>query len=361
MNIFALAKTLSYLLLPKNTSITVNDEINKIDKNLVPYRTTGSLTKFLKPFTIEPYIIVSKEVDFDKSYRDPIINYCVNVFSSFYLRTFKILTELDNFDANIAFRLLQTSTVRENFTICTENLINEISDYFNNIGVGTEDSSDNKGGNRITEHHAATFSKELEITLKNNNNEVKVPIVIRPTIQVAPIEDIIDSFDHTNVKSTRTARKLAYKAGSISWWNYITGNDLAKKYKEKRIKDYEKSNILDQYNKLINTNNIKLINAGKGFSANYNMLLLTVDELERLSNEYMFNIMGNDKERQKWMDASKMMLVFALDVDIESGMIFISDYSEPYGISLKAIEKNKKEPDFNTAISAIMAGRPPVF
>lgn len=382
---------------------------NLVDKS-VPYQTTGKLTKFLKPFIIEPYMIVSKDVNMDNNSRDVILKYCVNVFATFYLQVFRIMTGLQGVNPEIVFKLLQTTGsggdilrgAKEGITYCEESLTSEINNYFNYIHLGLEDN-DSRVYNSIKHTHiqndkmsltkrgeinsaldkdeylSSMFSRIIEVKLigkiyqetfdgngktdtkKEQEQVVSIPVSIMPVINIAPINSIISAFDHSNVEHSFMARLNAWRAKSISTWEFLTASDLGKKYKQKRFKDIESYKVLDQYNKSDFKNVFKLYKGGRGFSSNYNILIITQDELEQLSNLYSYNIIKSPRERQEWMDASHMLMVFALDTATQTGSIYLSDFDRPYIVSIKSLDKGKKEVDFNSAISAIMTGRPPMF
>lgn len=419
MDLIKLAAMIAKKLSDPEDATTIDEWMGKA----APYRISGSLTKFLKPYVIEPFIIVSNDINMDIDSRDVIIKYCVNVFATFYLQVFKIMTAVNGFTPKLTFRLMKSNPGNDNisFTFATEDMANEISFYFRDIDFGMESSNSSnrktisssqetsdavkgkddgriytkntKNGSSQTmessisvvdkdESLSAMFSKLLEVKISftsstNNNNKdytgatnnvsrtteqvISIPISIMPTINISNINSIIKAFDRSNLDHTFLARLNALRAGSISWWNFITANDLAKKYKEKRFKDITDSRILDTYTENEMKNVSKLLGGGKGFSDNYNMLVVTLDELEQIVNMHSLDIIKKYTERQKWMDASKMMMIFALDTNTQIARVFISDFKEPYIISLKSLDTRKKEPDYNSAISALLVGKAPMF
>ena len=70
-------------------------------------RTDGSITKLVSRFVIEPFIIVSKDAK-ESEVIDKIIEANLDLFSSYYMQAFNILTSIEKLDVSVAVRLLGT-------------------------------------------------------------------------------------------------------------------------------------------------------------------------------------------------------------------------------------------------------------
>ena len=83
------------------------DYIRKVLKKTSLISTDGSITKLLGTYVIEPFIIVSKNAK-ESEIVDKIIEANVDLFASYYMQAFNILTGVNGMDVNIAVRLLGT-------------------------------------------------------------------------------------------------------------------------------------------------------------------------------------------------------------------------------------------------------------
>ena len=87
---------------------------NQTDKFLnANFKKTGSITKLLKTLIVEPTIIVSEEAKTSRAF-DQAVNTSLNIFSSFYLQAFQILTQLNGKSGVEAIDILSTNNYKVN-------------------------------------------------------------------------------------------------------------------------------------------------------------------------------------------------------------------------------------------------------
>lgn len=73
------------------------------------YRTDGSMTRFLSNYIVEPTAIVSQDLA-NEEITEKLLEIEADIFTSFYLQVFEVLTKVNNIDAQAAIDLLSTDT-----------------------------------------------------------------------------------------------------------------------------------------------------------------------------------------------------------------------------------------------------------
>lgn len=78
------------------------------EKDKALFTANGSMVKFLSTFIIEPTIIVSKDIR-EEEISEKLATLNLDIFASYYLQTFNVLTNIHGFEAKTAFDILSST------------------------------------------------------------------------------------------------------------------------------------------------------------------------------------------------------------------------------------------------------------
>ena len=93
----------------KEKVVGANKALDELESKTALYKTNGSMTRFLSSYIIEPTAIVSKELA-NEEITEKLLELETDIFTSFYLQVFEILTKINNINAQQAIDLLSTDT-----------------------------------------------------------------------------------------------------------------------------------------------------------------------------------------------------------------------------------------------------------
>lgn len=276
-------------------------------------RTSGSITKLVSPFVIEPVIIAtdsSRNVEvFDKA-----LQLSTDVFASFYLQAFKILTNFHGLGVQQSLALLTTdnsSLSRVGVDALSKYLsreehasesylravlsqedhylrLSEEAGWFTNLvgnakkamGIGNNkqqvkgvnptvvDSVDPKAKEEEKPKLPTAYTKssmkdmdndplygtlireiEVQFTSTDTKQSVVFPITIKSHVIITSINNIINMLS-PNANDKKFVNRLdEWRAGAISFWDLVACGDLIHEYKNNKLKD--KENILNIVNERV--------------------------------------------------------------------------------------------------------------
>ena len=89
--------------------VGASNALDKLEEQTTLYRTNGSMTRFLSQYIIEPTAIVSQDLASEEII-EKLLETEADIFTSFYLQVFEILTKVNNVNAQTAIDLLSTDT-----------------------------------------------------------------------------------------------------------------------------------------------------------------------------------------------------------------------------------------------------------
>lgn len=105
--VFSITETVADMTSKEMTGKEKADHIRNVLKKTSLISTDGSITKLLGAYTIEPFIIVSKNAK-ESEIVDKVIEANLDLFASYYMQAFNILTGVNKLDISLTVRLLGT-------------------------------------------------------------------------------------------------------------------------------------------------------------------------------------------------------------------------------------------------------------
>lgn len=368
-------------------------------------RTDGSVTKLVSRFVIEPFIIVSKDAK-ESEVIDKIIEANLDLFSSYYMQAFNILTSIEKLDVSVAVRLLGTdnggvasaaqtgllkylSREDHDFSSEVDKLMNSggfLSIESNNgmshpitIKNSLKSKSEIKASeslNKLPEQPTySLLQRNLEIvvsldTVSTHSNgkierdkdsgKIIIPITIKALVIFANRDSILNMLAPNSRDKRFGSRLDEYRAGAITFKELIFAGDLIKQYKANRMDD--KEGLIKLTNERIVSANSKVIDQGVvGFDKFYNMIIMT-NEDKVYFNRHIGGDISNEKYKQDFMNQAHAIATTILDDDYERANMLIKDIRGNVDIGYKTIAKRKsKDLDLTEIMKAFAANKPPVF
>ena len=89
--------------------VGASNALDALESQTALYRTNGSMTRFLSQYIIEPTAIVSQDLA-NEEIIEKLLETEADIFTSFYLQVFEILTKVNHVDGQTAIDLLSTDT-----------------------------------------------------------------------------------------------------------------------------------------------------------------------------------------------------------------------------------------------------------
>lgn len=380
------------------------------DRDLAIISAKGSVIRMLKPFILEPEIIISKSLRSEKII-DKLIEMNINYFTAIYIQAFKVLVNVYGFENSNAFNLLSSSDMvmsQHQMELGSNGLIGSLLEYVDPFDVNTAleaDTSDvsiteqdgggnqngggsgsgasNGGGNGYVRDSVGInrldakelgipqqFQKTMEIeavvqsTGGGMKRTIKVEVSIKPNILYVDSNDIVNLAD-VHGKTTRLGYRLdQYRAGAISLGDLVFAQDLIQEHRKKMFDDKKK--LISYMNNRTNVSNRKVVTQNAlGFSRYYSVLLVTAQDKAKLDYIIGGNIF-RDKYTNMLMERTKSMLFNVVDTLRENVHIFTKDLKGSSDLSYKYIEKALKKSETSTdemaeIFKALMENKAPTF
>lgn len=359
--------------------------------------TDGSITKFLSSFIVEPVVILTKDVK-KTEIADKLVILNTDIFSSFYMQAFYVLTNMYRLDATMAVKVLGTdnSGVFSKSTaigaLKAANALNKSGflkistserDYLGELASesnrylsfsceGDDDKNkdpvkyrNNKVGELESENLYYIHHRDIKLTISTkdqhgNTKDIIIPITIKTHIIATTIDQILNMLKPNDRTKSFSYRLDEWRAGAISLKELIFCGDLIKSYKQNKLKD--KDGLLNIIKQREESANAKALDTRMvGFEKYYNMLLVTADE-KVLLNKHIGGDILNERYKQDLMNQAHALTLSVVDEDYERVYILTKDIRGRSDVTFKSIaKKSNKESESAEIVKALMSNKPPVF
>lgn len=356
-------------------------------------RTDGSITKLLSRYVIEPVIIATKGTK-ETEVIDKILEVNTDMFSSFYLQAFEILTSINGLTPVITIDLLSSDSggITRFALSGTDKLLSMesltdntyigqlLSDKSIGLSIEADDkkakekkdssiSADDRFNNVDKSPLHKILQRNLTVTVAasgNNkagdlfNHTVSIPITIKAHVIYTTIDNVLNMLAPNASDKSFTVRLDDYRSGAISLSDLIFATDLIKKYKDNKIKD--KEDIINITNNRIVSAHSKILDSkAVGFEKNYNMLVVTSEDKIRLDKHVRGDV-NNEKYKQDLLEQANALTLTIIDQDYERCYILTRDIRGRTDITFKTLMNRKdKGVDITELMKAMSLNRPPVF
>lgn len=385
-----------------NGSETVEEAVLKLNdsKEIALAKIDGSMTKLLSYYIVEP-VLISTTAAKDTEIYDKVTEVSTDIFTSFYMQAFRILTDMYGFDGMTVVSLLGTDNGsfrqealphlvkllgRESASTSYKQIMGN-SKYLTTLSVAHEASKDdNKKDNDIESYNDgdvravnllgdveknplyAILQRNIEVTTKvvAHNNEGKeklysitIPMTIKAHLIATHIDNMLTMLAPNHRSKEFAWRWDEWRAGSISFKELIFCSDLIEEYKKNKKADKDK--LLDLVNSRIESSTAKGIGTLKsvGFEKNYNMLIVTTDDVIRL-NKHVGGDIRKENFKQKLLEEAHALSISIIDPDYERVSILTADIRGTTNVGFKTLlkRKNKGDSDIADIMKSLMMNKP---
>ena len=379
----------------------VNGRIDLTKSELAMIEANGSIVKLIMPFIIEPTIVVSKSLR-EEEVTEKLMNINLDVFTSFYMQAFQILSDVHGMNASAAFDILSTNKSSLNANnaknLAFESLSSEdISilpikpttiEYLSAEATSNRRKRKNKqqSGNTNNSNNNSNqtppnqpspqpvkpkpgkseFSRQNDMKVSELNKAFGIPTLLTRTLEMSTrvkIDNETTKQDIT-VKVPITVKAKIVYAPPSEIYNLIEVKSDDKTFMNRLdeyrsggislseflfatdlVKDYkenkfkDKSDLIKFMDERATASNKQIIKYGhKGLNRFYGILLVDKTELNYIEKKVGGSI-SKPKFKDKLMNQTGNMLVTVIDRDWERATIYIRDLSGSSDISFKTIKK----------------------
>lgn len=384
----------------------------------------GSITKFLGKYTVEPVIIASKGAKEEEIF-ERVVGMNTDIFCSFYLQAFEILTGIQGYTANIAIDVLSTNRgdMFQYIQAGGNQTFNQINDMVNSINRVTNLSWNSIDKDRNQEdtfnYMRALMSKTPTLSLSLNtestldvektHKRTSVNMAVNPREGLTDAKEMTNSLYASNFRLLKVTVDIDYSpkgkkdkkikrtivipiqvrahvivADINDIANMLTPKSIdktfASRFMEWRsggisfqdlvfcgdlIREYKANRIGDKQNllgKLVQ----KEISAGSSqagdrFEKHYNMYIITKDDKLLLDRRLRGDLSG-EKCKQQFLTAGLGLGLTILDPDYERVEMSIKDIRGQSTTSYKHVKKLKgDENNYEKIMQALLMNRPMAF
>lgn len=367
------------------TEKTGSDILKKyaeISKNTELIRMRGSVTELLAKTLIEPIIIVSDSLESEEII-PKLLELNTDIFTSIYMQAFEVLKNIYGLTGHTIIDLLGTSNTDFN-RIAKEDYVNDllasgrltmaiesndsIASSIINEFTTDGDKEVTKYGLKLADKQESStpglstlITREVVVSFGYNPDGkderiLKIPLIIKAYIKYVPITAIIGTITPRTFDKSLYYRWMERKAGSITWWQFLTASDLVSEYKKDKFKDTD--GVMDDLAQRSEDSKIKIATHGmEGFQKNYGMLVISKEDgyvLEKV-------LKGKLKDtvtKQSLLDKSYSSVLNIVDTDYEDVDITIKDIKGESHVSFRTLSKrNEKTNDTAEILKALMSNR----
>lgn len=360
------------------TQVVKNKDLNAIvDINLHG----GRMTSVIADYTIEPLILCTRGA-INSEAGEAAAHLATNIFTSYYVQTFQILTNVYGIEPNTVVMLLSSKITKGGLketivshandqtsldALISNNRLTLFKDVIASEAIkgtdpvyaaNTVDSKDN--GSDL--YGTLTRNVSVQVDLKNGNI-ISLPINVFGRLVSIDANSLISICSPRGEDKSFWNRLDEYRSGAITLTDFLFGTDLIKEYKKGRLENTNTDNM-DRMNSRARSATAKFALTGlsKGFEANYNFYVMTHDDLQ-IVNKYMRNdIVTKDKVKEDFLDQARAMGVIILDDDYQKATVLIKDIYGSSTMSYKALNKQSKlgkdsSDNFSEILKALTANR----
>lgn len=333
-------------------------DADKIDRNFMIATNNGNMIKFMSEFILEPTVFVTREGMTNTSI-DDIFEFGIDIFSAFYLQTFRMLSDVHGLSTNEIIPAMSIKSSLE--SVQTDSItMSKLEDleFFPTGSVDLEaidakisTEVKSKSEEVIISHNrviARQYTIEIFASKKTSTTgdvttsatsevRITIPIMIKANVVEVDINSLINSIEHKAEKYSLLNRWLEYKSGGITLSNLLFCADIIDKYKDNKL---NKNNISTMLNTAERAHmKISTLKRGiVGLNRVVNTLILTDDESEMLAKSTHTKL-SKDRDKDNLLDKFSAMTMLTINPDRERLTVYINSISGSNSVGFKKLSK----------------------
>lgn len=345
-----------------------------------------SLADLAKPARVEPLMIVDRELA-DQPYMEDIAKMALSTFTGYYMQaasmminvnrieTLRVLDSLNpvrTFDSDIRRKMVDAVWSKEAF----KDGLPSLEAYANkddqnvlvSIEAATEESGlksariDDESVKKLYEVESMAVGKVVNVEFKEDNETVKVPVLIRMVPTTVPSQVLTHIFTATNKNSSWRERYHLWRAGQISLIrDLIFSADLIDQHRKALINDT--SNVYMTISDRRRNNTIKAIGSDNPSMADASNIAVISKNTAKAIEREVYGKLSALKTRKQIFDSTYLILLIVVDDQWERVTVYHRGYDQPSEYSFKEIKSSEKGkgPDITEILKAYQLGSTPTI
>lgn len=339
----------------------------------------GRMTSVIADYTIEP-LILSTRGAISSEAGESAAHLATNIFTAYYVQTFQILSNVYGIDPNTVVTLLSSKISKNTASsmisvandetsidhlfsdsrltlfkdVAAEAITYAKNEYHGSISDGGKDKSDL--------YATLTRNVSVQIDLKNGN-VVSLPINVYGRMINIDTNTLITICSPRGEDKSFWNRLDDFRAGVITFSDFIFGSDLIKEHKRGRLESGN-NDVIGKMNSRARTAAGKMAITGlsKGFEANYNFYIITHEDLQVVNKYMRGDIITKDKLKEDFLDQARAMGLIILDDDYQKATVMIKDIYGSSTLSYSALSKqsvtgNSSSDNYSEILKALVSNR----
>lgn len=348
--------------------------------------------------SVEPFMVLSRNVSQIEQIKD-INQILLNMFTAYYLQAVNIITRLDDIRVRKILNRVGTGYAFEGHTLDitpfakyklpTGKDITLAMEALSSSSIEKTDKDLLADANSLAvgklveikmvfpgeEYEVETSEKDQKVKRKSSDQEITVPVLIKPLVNITSLETITKLFVSNKEDISFIERYYKWKAGAINWSDFFFAKDLIRQYKKdmitgdseligriegrKQEKDFKKvsNSVLHTLEKFKFDKSF----LSSSYGENSNIFVITKKELKDIESKTGYDV-ENDSKRTEFLKNGLCMILAVIDTDRERVRFYI-DGSDGYSdISFRELKGNiDKKADITDMLKMIQMGSAPTF
>ena len=348
--------------------------------------TPGSLTSIASVARVEPLTVIDNDC-INLPYITDVMQSLQSIFSGYYLQAISVICDVGNVNV---IRLLDklnpnrkadmgpfigsvlTDTLipnKENYQLAEESYRWRLPTMSNKIALEyeTERNEDTLMTGRDTNKHIAELTnlsvgKLIEVTIRSQNQEMRLPISIRLIANDLDRKSIINLLSAGSISTSFVERFYKWRAGRIEFFrDLILCQDLIKEHKKILMKD--KDGVYSEIIRRANNNKLAaLMSKSPSMAAASNLYVISEQTAAELHALHGINI-ENFASRQAMFEKIFGMIIVVIDREYQRINFYHRDMRLPSSVGIADMKAANKGSglDINDILSAYKKGETPIF
>lgn len=348
--------------------------------------TPGSLTSIASVARVEPLTIVDNDC-INLPYITDVLQSLQSIFSGYYLQAISVITDVGNVSViKLLDRLNPNRKVdmepfvnsvasavsgpaKENYQLATESYRWGLPTLKNKVALEyvTERDEDTVITGRDTiktvgELANLSVGKLLEVTIRSQNQEMKIPIAIRLIVNDLDRANIMNLLSAGSINTSFIERYYKWRAGRIEFFrDLVLCQDLIKEHKRILMKDQD--GVYSEIIRRANNNKIAAVmSKSSSLAAASNLYVISEQTAAELHARHGINI-DNFNSRQKMFEKISGMIIVVIDREYERINFFHRDMRLPSSVGIADMKVANKNTglNINDILNAYKKGETPIF
>lgn len=204
-------------------------------------------------------------------------------------------------------------------------------------------------------------TRNIEIDINygdRDKNKVIIPITIKTVVLAVDTGDIHNLIEHGNASKGFKDRLFDLVNGNLKFKDFIFASDMIEQYKKNKIKD--KEGLVKLVRQRNTYRNLTDNTTAKGFDANYNLLLLTTEDVEKYE-PILGGKITKENVKEKLLNDTRSLAGVILDDDYERATIITSKIRGFNNVGYGLLKTRDESKGYEDILKSLLNNKPMSF